>query len=376
MAQSFQQKIDYLFGEILSKYAYVKLADKAYYYRRNGDIQTNVFFENYADASQSFEINFGFHSDATNKVMTPFPYEFPEGFNDFAFDRLSDHPDLAPNVLAFSKDANLDELKVKWTPFLERFINAFQNVTSNDEALTICIDTMRFGQLDRYFQRTKDKVRYEKWYRKSNADEIKAGNITEAHIAENCALAMRTQRQIQQANFEPYFTMPEMLGIVCDWVDDMNYNNAMGGGVELFDNGRFHTEEWIKYKHISNQLALFASANSDNLHIFLWNKADGTQPVVSIGEGGVAKVVAANIEDFFELVAIGYYEINDDVSLEPVYPNDDAKLFRDNTKFRKFYTDTFKKEIPANGAAIEKRAEQVGNFYQWLCDNYEPWKEW
>jgi hypothetical protein len=381
MANTFKQKIEYLFGDVLAEFSYAKLSDKPYYFRKSNGIQTNVFFEDHTDDNadddhQTFEINFGFHSDVTNKVLTPAPIEFPEAFNAFAFDRMSDHPDFTPSILAFKSDSNLDELKEKWLPFVERFITAFDNVKSNDEGIDVCIDKLRFGQLDRYFQRTKDKLRYEKWYRKTNAEEINAGNITEAQIVENCALAMRTQREIQKANFEPHFAMPEMLGLVCDWVDDMNYYEWMGSGVELFDNGRRHTEEWITDKKISIQFALFASANSDNTHIFLWNRDDGTMPVVSIGEGGVAEVVTASIEDFFELLAIGYYEIGDDINIEPVYESEELKEFRNNRKFRSFYTETFKKEIPSTGAAIEERAEKVGNFYEWLCDNYEPWKEW
>jgi hypothetical protein len=381
MAQTFTQKIEYIFGEVFANYGYNSLPDKPYYYIKSNGTQTNVFFEEYVDENaedehQTFEINFGFHSEVTNKVMTPDPLEFPEAFNAFAFDRLSDHPDFAPNILEFNSDSNLDELKIKWVPFVKRFVNDFANIKSNDEGIDICIEKLRFGQLDRYFQRTKDKVRYEKWYRKSNAEEIKAGNINEVQIVENCALAMRSQREIQKANFEPHFAMPKMLGLVCDWVDDMNYYEWMGSGVELFDNGRRHTEEWITDKKISNQFALFASANSDNTHLFVWNKDVGTMPVVSIGEGGVSEVVTASIEDFFELLAIGYCDIGDDITVEPVYDSEELREFRNNRKFRAFYTETFKKEIPSNGAAIEERAEKVGNFYEWLCDNYEPWKEW
>jgi hypothetical protein len=381
MALTFQQKIEYLFAEVLANYGYTKLTDKPYYYRKNIAVQTKVFFEEYTDdnvedAKQSFEIHFGFHSYFTNKVMTTHPIAFPEGYDEFAFDRLSDHPDFLPQVLEFNINSNLDELKAKWAPYVENFVTAYGFVKSSDEAIDICLEKLRFGHLDKYFQRTKDKVRYEKWYRKNNAEEIKTDTITETQIKENCALAMRSNREIQKANFEPHFAMPEMLGKVCDWINDMNYYETMGSGVELFNNGRKHTEEWITDKKISNQFALFASANSDNTHLLLWNKDDGTMPVVSIGEGGVAKVVTANLEDFFELLAIGYYELGDDISIEPVYPNEDTKQFRNNSKFRDFYAKTFNTEIPKTGASIKERAEKIDNFYKWLCNNYEPWKEW
>jgi hypothetical protein len=49
----------------------------------------------------------------------------------------------------------------------------------------------------------------------------------------------------------------------------------------------------------------------------------------------------------------------------------------ENAEFQAFYKKKFKQEIPKTGSEIVARiTTQNAEFFNWLCDNDDGWKQW
>jgi hypothetical protein len=381
MAQSFEQKIQMVIGDYLLENGFTKLADKLYFYKKEHGVHTNFFVEEIVDdkptdEQQQFEISFGFNADYANKVMSPYVVEYPEGYGNFAFARISDHNAFLPAILEFSSVTNLVDLKNKILAVVEPVVMASKNFKTNDDAIDFIIDTKMYGRLDAYCVRTKDRVRYERWYRNNNADEIKNGNITEEQIKMKAASEIRSTREKQMVNFAPAFKFPEAWGKCCDWVDEMHYTDWMGAGFEHFNSGKETLKHFVTEEGIQDRFAVFGHSADDSLFA-VWQQDNGALPVIYLGEGGVARVITSSIEDFIDLLVINYRDVEHaDISTEPVYDNDEIKEQFNNRAFQTVYKNVFGKEIASNGAAIKAKAASCDNLFDWLIANSASFKEW
>jgi hypothetical protein len=381
MKLTFEEKVQIVVGNYLFENGYKKLEDKLYFYKKENGIQTNFFIEDEVDDKsddehQKFEINIGLNSDEINAYMNPDAVQNPEGYANFAFNRVSDNPQFLPSKLEFKSNTNLDNLKEKVVDYLAPMVTAISSFKNNNDALDFIIANNFYGRLDAFFIRAKDVIRYEKWYRNSNADDIKNGIITEEQIKSKCATEVRTVREKQMDNFAPDMNFPEAWGKCCDWVDDMHFTNWMCAGFENDDTGKNTLTHFINEENIQNRFAAFGHSSDDSIFA-VWKQDDGRQPVVFLGEGGTAKILAESIEDFIDLVAIGYrYVEADDITIEPIYDDEETKEHFNNRAFRDFYTHTFKKEIATSGAEIKARASTCDNLFDWLMTNSAHFKDW
>jgi hypothetical protein len=381
MKQTFQEKIQIVLGNYLLENGYKKLEDKLYFYKKENGIQTNFFVEEEVDDKpddehQKFEINIGLNSDEINAYMNPDAEQNPEGYANFAFNRVSDNPKFLPNKLEFKSNTNVDNLKEKVVNYLAPMITAIGSFKNNNDALDFIIDNNFYGRLDAFFIRAKDVSRYEKWYRNSNADDIKNGVITEEQIKSRCETELRTIREKQMDNFVPDFDFPEAWGKCCDWVEDKHFTEWMSAGFEQNETGKHTLTHFITEENIQNRFAAFGQS-SDDCIFAVWKQDDGRLPVVFLGEAGTAKILAESIEDFIDLLAIGYrYVEADDITIEPIYDDEETKEHFNNKAFRDFYTHTFKKEIATSGAEIKARASTCDNLFDWLMTNSAHFKGW
>jgi hypothetical protein len=381
MKQTFKEKVQIVVGNYLLENGYQQVIDKLYFYKKIKGIQTNFFIEEEADENaedeyQKFEINIGLNSDVINSYMNPKAEENPEGYANFAFARVSDNARFLPNALEFKADSDLEIIKESIIGYLAPMINAITAFNTNEDALDFLLDYQFYGRLDAFFIRAKDSVRYERWYRISNNADIASGAISEEQIKLKVTKELRTIRQKQVDNFAPDFIFPEVWGKCCDWVDDKNFTEWMSAGFEQDETGKDTLKHFVTEENIQNRFAAFGQSSDDSIFA-VWKQDDGRLPVVYLGEGGLAKIIAASIEDFIDLLAIGYrYVEADDITIAPVYEDEATREFLNNTAFRTFYTQTFNKEIAPTGLEIKNRALTCDNLFDWLMVNSASFKEW
>jgi hypothetical protein len=150
----------------------------------------------------------------------------------------------------------------------------------------------------------------------------------------------------------------------------------MSAGFEQDETGKQTLTHFIKEENIRNRFAAFGQSSDDSIFA-VWKQDDGRMPVVYLGEGGTAKIITESIDDFIDLLAIGYRCVeSDDITIEPIYDDTETKAHFNNKVFREFYTNTFKKEIATTGIAINKRALTCDNLFDWLMINSTSFKEW
>jgi hypothetical protein len=108
----------------------------------------------------------------------------------------------------------------------------------------------------------------------------------------------------------------------------------------------------------------------------LWHSDKKNAPIVMLGEAGSARVIAENMDDFIQLLAVGYYEIEvADYDAEPAFP-EGADHWK-NPEFQAFFKKKFKKDVPKTGAEIVARKTTTdAEFFNWLCENDALWKPW
>jgi flavin-binding protein dodecin len=381
MKQTFEEKVQIVVGNYLLDNGYKKMEGKLYFFKKENSIQTNFFIEelpdeNAEDEQQRFEINIGINTDDINAYMNPLAEEHPEGYANFAFNRVSDSPKFLPSLLEFKSDSNLDDLKEKITNYLAPMITAIAAFKTNNDTLDFIIDYNFYGRIDAYLIRAKDSIRYEKWYRNSNAEDIKNGTITEEQIKLKVATEIRSVRKKQMDNFVPDFDFPEAWGKCCDWVDDKHFTEWMSAGFEQDETGKQTLTHFIKEENIQNRFAAFGQSSDDSIFA-VWKQDDGRMPVVYLGEGGTAKIITESMEDFIDLLAINYRDVESaDITTEPIYDDAKTKEHFNNRNFRDFYTKTFKKGIATTGLAMNKRALTCDNSFEWLMTNSASFKEW
>lgn len=299
------------------------------------------------------------------------------------------------NGMALEAKSNTD-----WNRFAERFIEnigygllEFEGVNTDEEILEFMLlkdghmvhiyddegapTEYNFGmRLYEYLRMNKKYDLIEKYIR--NCDVVKQriadNKINEAGIQIIIAKACRTTRQIQQDNFAP-LALPESFGKLCDWKDKNNYYTTISGLWEMNDNGKGTLQHWITDKNIAERFGIFGRLPDGDM-IGAWLQDDGRMPIVWIGNGGTSRIVAKDMDDFIALLAIGYFEFwSANISLPPIWENDEQQKQFSNSDFQKFYVDTFAKPILVDGKSILEGIATCDDLREWLLKNYAPWNE-
>jgi hypothetical protein len=128
-------------------------------------------------------------------------------------------------------------------------------------------------------------------------------------------------------------------------------------------------QHWAKPNSLAAQkIAVIGETSEQNLFC-VWKADKKNMPIVFIGEGAEYRVLAANIDDFIQLLAVGYHTVEwADFDKPPVF---DAQNERwKNPKFQAFYTKKFKKNIPATGREIvDRKGSSDEDFSKWMTEN-------
>ena len=178
-----------------------------------------------------------------------------------------------------------------------------------------------------------------------------------------------------KTGFPPEIPFPAILEKLIIWDETENPEPTPMGYFEFNEYGR---DAWM---HPVNEAGLKRLAqfglSPDGGQFCLWAKEDGTMPVVYLGTGQGAKIVAKNLEDFIILLAIGYPNIESaDMSLSPMacyekydkpYGSDKPEI---NRHFQKWVRENLKTTIPRTGEKITDAAtNDKEEIYNWLKIN-------
>ena len=147
--------------------------------------------------------------------------------------------------------------------------------------------------------------------------------------------------------------VPKMWKNVLDWAEK-NVGKAIGGHFEIIENSNNMLKHLVDMDgKAAKSLAVIGDNGADNVFC-IWQKDKKNMPVVMLGEASSARVTAENMDDFIQLLAVGYYEIETvDFTLEPTFS--EGAEYWENTEFQAFYQKKFKQEIPKMGAEIVAR---------------------
>jgi hypothetical protein len=398
MVNTFDQKINNAIKNYLQLKGFTATENLLYFYKKlQGGVLTFVIEKaedkNAEDEHQKFDAFVGLSSFALDAVkLNDYP-PFLEGHNPETRVWLSSIKKFNGMALETKSNTDLERFSSRLTENIEFALQEFEGINTTDEILDWLIgkDThivqiyeyeghptsYHFGmRLYQYLRMNKDVARLDKYIRNSDAikQRIAENKYTETHVQKIIALANRTTRQIQQDNFTP-LTMPESFGKLCDWIDDNNYYKTISGLFEMDDDGKGTLRHWINDEKVAQRFGIFGALPNGDM-IGAWLQDDGKMPIVWIGEGATTNIIAANMDDFIALLAIGYYEFwSADITQPVLWENEEQQKAFNNNAFQQFYTTTFNKPILQNGISILENNKSCNELREWLLKNYEPWKE-
>jgi hypothetical protein len=170
-----------------------------------------------------------------------------------------------------------------------------------------------------------------------------------------------------KTGFPEGIDFPEVLSQLCFWAEGQD--NTIGGYFEFHEYGRDFFSNLIEEEEHQKRFAIFG-LHADASVYCLWLQDNGKKPVVFLGKNAYATIMAASIEEFLVLVAIGYNDLSAaDKSLPPAA--DDCYV---NEQFQDWLNKTLNITIPTTGQAIvDKAIKECDDISQWLTANCNGW---
>jgi hypothetical protein len=341
---------------------------ESYFFKIEGDLTFNFLIEPNPENTDkarmaTFTISYGVYSRIFNETLG-FPFNTqPSGLGNTFYSNEDDikattgnywiNTDQTSNILQLLQKA-IDRHAT--TPTLESLFDLYWNLgpyfRTNHEY------TIRYLKITASSQHTGGQTPLD-IYIAAVRQELKTTNNQGAsewfesqlpRLLDTSVLKDKIKR-----NFPQGIKVPKPWEKVLDWVEK-NPATVIGGHFEITENSKEMLKNWISDEALSNNLAVLGETAEQNLFC-IWKKDKNTQPIVLLGEAGHTKIIAQNIEDFIQLLAIGYYEAE--------YANDQPPVFESGTehwtnpKFQQFYKKTFKKEIPLTAKEIIKSASNL-----------------
>jgi hypothetical protein len=178
----------------------------------------------------------------------------------------------------------------------------------------------------------------------------------------------RVLKQKVANNFPKAIKLPKSWEAVLDWVEK-NPHTVIGGQFGINENSNNMVQHIASPNSLAaKNIAVIGETSEQNLFC-IWKADKKNMPIVLIEEGPVYRVMAANIDDFIQLLAIGYYNVEwADFDNPPVF-NAENEHWK-NAKFQAFYTKKFKKNIPATGREIvDRKGFSDADFSEWMTEN-------
>jgi hypothetical protein len=362
----------------LTKNGYIQ--NRNYFYKNQDNFKFNFNFEVVDDSEENFKfyIQCCIYYKHFQEILKLNQEEFPKGFFNFFYKTQDQFNPKLDGVILLSKEIKPEIIVSEIEISLQNAIDLFAKVTDKNTLVDLSLEHDLLTNYDnrfRYFIECNDAYYITK-YAELITEKVKDDAYQTAFFKKELLRVANigTLAEKFKANFPSKFPIPKALKLVCDWADK-NERKTISGLFEFDDNGKKTISYWITDKKIAKQFAVFGQ--TADLDMFcIWKHENGTFPIVRIGNGGSANVLAASMDDFIDLLAINYYEVEvSDLTIEPVYDSEEAKKNFENTEFRKFYTETFKKEIQKTGKDIVAKVIDTKEIYTWLCANYQPWNE-
>jgi hypothetical protein len=383
MKLTFEARISGIIAPYLSSYEFIQKENELYFYKNLDGIIQNIVVEktddnNANDAHQKFDIYYGIYSKHVQIIRGRNIEEFPKDYENIYNKNLRDLDDYNGQTLELKSNTDFAQFEKRLLLNLDIVMQIFAIIADDQSLLDFCAVNHRSQHVKEHFRRTKDARRMELFlkHEEENSSKINSGALGEPGIKDLVAIELRPTKTMQMNNFKPDFTFPEIWSKCCDWVDDMHYTHWMGAGFEHDNSGKNTLTHFIKEETIQNRFAVFGHTGDDSLFA-VWKQDDGRLPVIYLGDGGTAKVITESIEDFIDLLAINYRDVEDaNITIEPTYDDGEIKERFNNRAFRAFYTQTLNRAIQTTGAEIKARAETCDNLFDWLMANSAGFKEW
>jgi hypothetical protein len=351
-----------------------------YFYKNQDGFIFNFNFEVVDDSPENFKffIQCCIYYQHFQEVLKLDQEEFPKGYSNFFYKTQDQFNPKLEGVILLTTETKSEILATEIQMSLQNAIDLFAKVIDKNTLVDLSLELDLFTNYQnrfRYFKECNDAY-YTTKYAELITEKTKDDAYQSAFFKKELLRVANigTLAEKFKANFPSKFPFQKSLKLVADWADK-NERTTISGLFEFDDHGKETITYWIKDKKVAKQFAVFGQ--TADLDMFcIWKHENGTFPIVRIGNGGSANVLTANMDDFIDLLAINYYEVEvADLSIEPFYDDEESRNNFENTAFRKFYTETFKKEIQKTGKDIIAKVADKKEIYTWLCANYQPWNE-
>lgn len=355
--------------------------DSYYFYKIDGDINRNFYFESNSENTAEqydFKLDFGIYPYSVYQTIG-FPHnDAPSGLGNLFY--LASEDIFADKAAwqSITKKTDVDAFAKALLTVLEGVLDTHKTVDGVDDLIPFCINqksnAYNHNYLIRYLK-IADKKAFLDTYVAAlrTADGSPLPDWMMRDVTALLDTAVLKQKVI--SNFTKGMKVPKSWENVLDWAEK-NLGKVIGGHFEIIENSNGTLKYLVNMTDkAAKSLAVIGDNGADNVFC-IWQKDKKNALVVLLGDMGTARVLAENMDDFIDLLAVGYYEVEaTDYAQEPVFPEGTAHW--KNTEFQAFYKKKFKKEVAKTGADIVARKTTTdADFFNWLCDNDANWAQW
>jgi hypothetical protein len=352
-----------------------------YFYKIDGDLNRNFYFESNSENTAEkyeFKLDFGIYAYSFYQTLG-FPHnDAPSGLGNLYYMASEDIFADKSSWQTLTKQTDVLAFSTIILDALQRIIDAHKTVDSVDALLQFCINqksnAYNYNYIIRYLKISDKKELLDKYVAALRTADGSALPDWMMHDVK-ALLDTTVLKQKVINNFTKGIKVPKSWEIVLDW-SEKNIGKVIGGHFEIIENSNSMLKHVVDMDgKAAKQLAVIGENGSSEVFC-LWHADKKNAPIVMLGEAGSARVIAENMDDFIQLLAVGYYEIEvADFDIEPVFP-EGADHWK-NAEFQAFFKKKFKKDVPKTGAEIvAKKTTTDAEFFNWLCENDALWKQW
>jgi hypothetical protein len=352
-----------------------------YFYKIEGDINRNFYFESNSDNTAEkydFKLDFGIYPYSFYQTIG-FPHnDAPSGTGNLFYLASEDIFADKSYWQSITKKTDMDTFVKALLETLQGVLDNYKTVDSVDTLIPFCINqksnAYNYTYLIRYLKIADKKAFLDTYVAAMRTAD---GSALPDWMMKDVTVLLDTAVLKQKVinNFTKGMKVPKSWEFVLDW-SEKNIGKVIGGHFEIVENSNNLRQHLVDMGgKAAKSLAVIGDNGADNVFC-IWQKDKKNAPIVMLGEAGSARVIAENMDDFIELLAVGYYEIEAaDYEHAPVFP-EGAGHWK-NAEFQAFYKKKFKKDVAKTGAEIAARiTAKEDEFFNWLCDNDALWKEW
>jgi hypothetical protein len=351
-----------------------------YFSKIEGDLNFNIYIglasgdEQNSPERLDYHIAYGVYSTQFNAVRNYPISEQPSGTGNTFYYSLDDLLGEGQYWQSLTSKTAKQAATNHLLGILKKITDFFAPIQSWDDLLAVGLKAgpwfhAQFEHFVPYFKITDDKAHLEamtaaiRQQLKDNAGALEYFETELVRLSDAKVLKQKVAN-----NFPKAIKLPKSWEAVLDWAEK-NPHTVIGGQFEINENSNKMIQHWAKPNSlVAQNIAVIGETSEQNLFC-IWKADKKNMPIVFIGEGAEYRVLAANIDDFIQLLAIGYYTVEwADYGKPPVF--DAQNEHWKNPKFQAFYTKKFKKNIPATGREIvDRKGFSDADFSKWMAEN-------